>query len=1224
MDASLDNQILGNRYEIRHKLGEGGFGAVYEVFDRLNRQSVALKRIITEDGGMSGQSTDPMSSASERLALAHEFQVLASLRHPHIISVIDFGFDHAQQPFFTMQLIREAQTITKAAAKLSLNEKLGLLVQLLQALSYLHRRGIIHRDLKPANALVTPEGEVKVLDFGLATHGPIPTAAQEAEKGIIAGTLPYMAPELLQHAEPNEASDLYALGVIAYEMFTGQFPFKNILNLTQLIDDILYNLPDMRLLESISFIAPSASGVDVSTTQTELADLAQHPTVHIGKEAAVQPSADTLLEEPTTHIRMSPKSEAAAGARTDFLSADDTPTFIGDSNLPSTIQWTSSRVTQAAPKVSARSGISLVAIIEKLLAKNPRDRYANALEVIADLSEVSGKPFPAETVEIRESYLQAAKFVGREKELNQLLRVLDQVIEDKGGAWLIGGESGVGKSRLIQEVRTKAFVNGVVVLHGQGVAEAGLPYQLWREPLRRLLLSVAISDEDASVLKQIVPDIGDLLGRDVADAPVLEGASGKQRLLNTIANVFRLHQRPTLVILEDLQWAVESLDILKHLLPLLEKLPLLIIGSYRDDERPQLPEDLPGIGLIKLDRFAEGDIEQLSVSMLGEIGHDLSVLRLLKKETEGNVFFLVEVARALAEEAGRLSEIGQKALPQTVFAGGVQAVVERRLGRVPLEAQRLLALAAVAGRQLDMNLLRAIAPDADLDHWLTVCSNAAVLDVHNEQWRFDHEKVREGLLSMLDDAERHGLHRQVAEGLQAAYPNTLDEYAAMIADHYERAQNLADAADWYLRAGNHAEETFAYIVAINYFRKALAYWGEDTGVPTSKRVQVYRGLGRMLNRRAEYAEAIQTYQLMLAVAEAAQDKAAQAFAWCGTAWAYIHQGQFASAIDSATQGIEIARAASAFHELNEGLLVKGWSLLSLGEIEAALALGEEATAIAQHIGHKGRIANSLNLLGAARASLGQYREGAQVFEQALLLAEELGDRQSATALVSNLGLIAVTRGDYQGAVTRFQEALVFARESGARNSELNYLFNLGAAQVRLGEYRAAESSLRQVIEMSENTPNREISPTYRSLAEAYLGQGRLAEARRAARDALVKGREVNSPEYIGEAWRVLGQVVATSGSPFVDEPHGNEKDAPKLFTAVQCFEESHRIFSDTGLENQRAWTLRAWAEYELAQSHHGRGWEMWQTAREIFERIGADLEVERMSNPPTAVTSASL
>ena len=103
-----------------------------------------------------------------RLTLAREFRLLSSLRHPNIISVLDYGFDDELRPYFTMELLERAESILRAAAAPTPDGKVDLLAQTLQALAYLHRRGVIHRDLKPGNVMVV-DGRVKVLDFGVST-----------------------------------------------------------------------------------------------------------------------------------------------------------------------------------------------------------------------------------------------------------------------------------------------------------------------------------------------------------------------------------------------------------------------------------------------------------------------------------------------------------------------------------------------------------------------------------------------------------------------------------------------------------------------------------------------------------------------------------------------------------------------------------------------------------------------------------------------------------------------------------------------------------------------------------------------------------------------------------------------------------------------------------------------------------------------------------------------
>src|SRR5579859_570685 len=180
-------QVIAQRYRLLDEIGSGGMGVVYRAVDRLVGETVALKQVVIRPDFLLFASRADDSN-DVRLALAHEFKTLASLRHPNIVSVLDYGFDAERQPFFTMSLLNSAQTIHQAGRNQTATVQFGLLTQFLQALVYLHRRGILHRDLKPANIMVS-DGQVKVLDFGLAV-------ARGEGKGL-SGTLAYMAPEVL-------------------------------------------------------------------------------------------------------------------------------------------------------------------------------------------------------------------------------------------------------------------------------------------------------------------------------------------------------------------------------------------------------------------------------------------------------------------------------------------------------------------------------------------------------------------------------------------------------------------------------------------------------------------------------------------------------------------------------------------------------------------------------------------------------------------------------------------------------------------------------------------------------------------------------------------------------------------------------------------------------------------------------------------------------------------
>lgn len=747
------------RYALHERLGSGGMGVVYRARDRLTGAWVALKRVrlpspaespspsehqshgradtLPPPAGMThidvqmstGASPRPTSrgapladmlssSGSDRLssvlfgpltdlhptankpavglALAREFRTLASLRHLNIVSVFDYGFESAERPFFTMELLPDAEPILRVCRGRDLAGRVALLLDVLGALAYLHRRGVLHCDLKPGNVLVSG-GRVVVLDFGLA----VLQSVARRHNGDVAGTLHYIAPELFLGQAASEASDLYAFGVMAMQVLTGSRPFEN-----------------------------------------------DH--------------SEPLI--------------------TRLLNSDP---VVPEGSLPTPLRR----------------------VLLRLLCRDPKARLNDALQVMRELAEAVGLPPPDESAQAREGYLQSAAFVGRDGELSMLRAALGQVLRGSGGLWLVGGESGVGKSRLLDEVRTLALVRGAHVDRGQATAQTGSAYQIFLDALRGAALDVPLSPLEAGTLHTLLPDLPLLLGRDIPPAPELEAQAARARLSTVLCDVLLRRTHPTVLILEDLHWAAQdSRDLLLRLQPALADKPLLILASYRDDECPQLPSQLPGAHLLPLQRLSPRGTNDLIESMLGTAGCRPDLVRWLREQTEGNPFFLVETVRALAEEAGSLTRVGIADWQGLGgLRGGLATVVQRRLSRLPAWTLPALRQAAVVGRRIDRDLMHTlIGPgDAEVDRFLAACADAAVLDVQNEHWQFAHDKLREGVLAALTEPETRTLHLQVADALERTRAPS-GETAATLAYHLHRAGELARAFRYALLASEAA------------------------------------------------------------------------------------------------------------------------------------------------------------------------------------------------------------------------------------------------------------------------------------------------------------------------------------------------------------------------------------------------------------------------------------
>jgi eukaryotic-like serine/threonine-protein kinase len=220
------NQQTVSRYRIINKLGSGGMGEVYLAEDTTLHRKVAIKFLPTQ------------SAADERARkrLLREAQAAATLDHPNICSIYEVSHE-ADQSFIVMQYL-EGETLCSKIhrGRLPLKESLGFAVQIADALAEAHAHGIIHRDIKPQNVMCTPRGEAKVMDFGLAkiaSDDEVGSASEAntksllTEPGSVMGTLIYMSPEQVKGEDLDVRSDLFSLGSLLYEMFTGKQPFAS-------------------------------------------------------------------------------------------------------------------------------------------------------------------------------------------------------------------------------------------------------------------------------------------------------------------------------------------------------------------------------------------------------------------------------------------------------------------------------------------------------------------------------------------------------------------------------------------------------------------------------------------------------------------------------------------------------------------------------------------------------------------------------------------------------------------------------------------------------------------------------------------------------------------------------------------------------------------------------------------------------------------------------------
>ena len=1143
------HELIAGRYEILNQLARGGMGAVFRAVDRLNGRVVTVKRLRVD--GASG-STD---SADLRTTLAHEFRLVVALRHPNVISVLDYGFDDDRAPFLVMDLEEGARTIVEAGVDSPLAVQVDLLVQTLRAVDYLHRLGVIHCDLKPDNILVV-RGQVKVLDFGLS----VPRSAAGGAEKRWAGTPAYMAPELILGGRPGEQSDLFAVGMVACELFTGAYPLTG--------------------------MQPGAVLSAILTT--------------------VLPRPQDTLD----------------------------------------------------PRIRP--------VLERLLAKDVEHRYRSARQVITELGQALGLSLDVETVATRESFLQTASLVGRKKELATLEDALRDALTGRGSTWLVGGESGIGKSRVLDELRTRGLIEGAVVVRGQAVHRGGGPYHPWRDVISTLLLRSDPGDADAEVLATIIPTVGDLLGRVIAPSPTVDSETTQTRLLRAVEQLFRLQPLPLVVILEDLNWAgSESLRLLAWLVQTAEHLPLLLVGSFRDDEAPTLPEAVPGARLLSLPRLARDEIAALGETMIGHAANRADLLDLLERETEGIPFFVVEVVRTLAETSGALDRIGASRLPQRVVSGGMQKVVHRRLARVPSAAFPALRTAAVIGREVDPALMHALYPALDLDDWAIGCARAAVLEMRDQRWMFSHDKLREQLVDQSSIGTRRELHRSVGEAMERVYDGR-EEHLTALAHHWGEAGDTDREARYACAAGTVSLRTGACREAAALFLRAreLLLIGASGTRPTRPRIRgVLDPNTRMDTESSEFALGLVEgglseafYRLGdLKTCRVHSERALRHFGqhvprgpagWIGAAiWQGLVRGAqtiarmrarnaAARPVASEIARVQLRLTDTFFYSLDLGgilwssirvvnqcepagplpELAQGYAILALlagaaGTHRLATRWARRALTIAEGTGIPRNVAWIRSRLAVYHVAECRWAECEAGVRHAAEVAERVGDQRLWEEARTQYALLAVYRGRFEESLALFREVQRLSRRSGNQQIACWGTIGEGGALCRLGR---DEDGVRILVEalaaIDEQTMRAEAITGFGILALARLRTRDPAGAFEAADRAVGHIRTMKAVAYwtqpgIAGAAEVLLSLLAVGWAP---TPAVRARLSTQGREAVLAMRRFARHFP-LGRPYAALWSgTAAWIAGRARRAHR-----LWERAIALAEQLGTPYECAR-------------
>jgi predicted ATPase/DNA-binding CsgD family transcriptional regulator len=704
-------------------------------------------------------------------------------------------------------------------------------------------------------------------------------------------------------------------------------------------------------------------------------------------------------------------------------------------------------------------------------------------------------------------------FIGRAHDLAALHQLVENVKSREGHAALVSGEAGIGKSRLVAEVKTYAAHHGFLPLQGNCFStDSSFPYA----PLRDLLRTYLTSGVEVTIdlepyvfdLSKLLPDLP-LLAPQFVISPSTEAIADpekeKRRIFTTLTHFF-MHQaarQPVLCIIEDLHWCDDiTLEFLLSVVRRCAQHPILFLFTYRSDEvQPALRPLLAQLNRERLTQeFALSHLSRENVQAMVQAIFALQgpvlpeTLNALVTLTEGNPFFIEEILKSLvmtgeifyADGTWKRKSFQEMSIPQSV-----QDAVQQRTDHLSPPAKQVLTFASVAGRRFDFALLQQVM-QCDEEQLLVLIKELIaaqlVIEESADRFAFRHALTRQAIYSHLLARERRALHRTLAEMIEQLHSSSLqDAHVADLAYHFYQAGVWLKALEYGQLAGEKAIGLYSHRAAVDYFTWALEA-ADHLSLPPAP--ALYHTRGRAYDTLGEFDSAQHDYTRALDAARTMKNRAAEwqsaidlGFLWAGRDYTQAETWFRQALILSQSLDDPVLHARS----LNR---IGNWHL-NVEQPHEALRYHQKALAIFQQLHDARGIAETLDLLGMTSYLGGDSIGGTAYYQQAIALFEELGNREGLTSSLATLTMRAATfhtdalivAASLTEVLPDTERAVKIAREIGQRSAEAYALLQLGLCLGSQGEYTRALAACQQSLQIAEEIEHRQ----WQTAAHTMLG-----------------------------------------------------------------------------------------------------------------------------------------
>ncbi len=748
--------------------------------------------------------------------------------------------------------------------------------------------------------------------------------------------------------------------------------------------------------------------------------------------------------------------------------------------------------------------------------------------------------------------------VGRERELQTLTERFAEARAGRGQVVFVSGDPGIGKSRLLHELRARlddqepTWLEGRCISYGQDISYLPIIDVL------KDIFQIEESDDDAEIVRKAeagaralgdaaaagLPYLKFLLSVDPGDLSVgtMDPQLRKANIFEALRTLAEAGSaiRPLVIVLEDLHWVDRlSEEFISYLVEAVPRQRLLLVLTYRPGYVNPFG-DQAFCTHLRLASLTESESAELARGMLEVESVPAELQRVVASKAEGNPFFVEEVLKSLVE-VGAIRRSGAeyvlaKRIADIYVPDTIQDVIMARLDRLDEEPKRAIQTASVIGREFTVRLLdRTAALEGGLEGYLRELKEVELIyerALYPElAYMFKHALTHDVAYGGLLVARRKALHLLVGEAIEELYRDRLAEQYETLAYHYERAEAWDKALEYLQRSGEKAMAAFSPPQAATFYDRALAVVAKSgLRLTPEQTVTLHCRRGQALFLTNDWDECISSFRTMLDAAQEAGDRAQEGMALHEIAFASLWAHRFEDAFDYANRARRLAIDIDNQAVLAASLSVSSFTHLVVGELDEGAMMGEEAVRAAQQAGVPALQGFSLAISVHADNWRGNHARALERFDEAL----QIGRRHGVPLLVVWMpwvqGLARCGLGQYEKAIRGLLETLELSARFGEKIWRCRALNTLGWAYMDLCNWELAiRPNAQGAAESRELSDPEIIRNAELNLSDCYLALGQLDEAQRHLETVERESRRQGTWGETWMKWRYTQHLHASLG-----------------------------------------------------------------------------------------------